>query len=240
MEKRIKLLLVEDESVLAAVIIESLEKEKIEVRYASDGHSGLELYKSYNPDICLIDVVMPEGDGIALVKGIRYRDAHTPLFLLSSKIETFDVLEGFKAGADDYLKKPFSMEELKARIYALVKRTKGFANSTNDDICIGSYVFNCMKQELTHKDEIKRLSQRESEILEILTSNGNITSSRKEILISLWGDDSVFNSRSLDVYMTRIRKHLIHDKNIRIVSIRGKGYRLAVQSPDLSLLNLEN
>lgn len=232
MKERIKLLLVEDDSILATTIGESFEKHKVEVRYASDGRLALELYKSYNPDICLIDIVMPEWDGITLIKGIRCYDAHTPLILLSSKSETFDVLEGFKAGADDYLKKPFCIEELKARTYALLKRTKGATNVNliDNEIYIGFYVFDNMKLELRYGAEIKKLSQRESEILNMLTQKENIVSSRREILIGLWGDDSLFNSRSLDVYMTKIRRYFIHDHKVRITTIRGRGYRLSVQA----------
>lgn len=232
MKEIIKLLLVEDERILARIIVESFEKEMMEVRYASDGSVGLKLYESFNPDICLIDIIMPELDGITLVRKIRCRDSQTPLIFLSSKSETLDVLEGFRAGADDYLKKPFCMEELKARTYALLKRANRVVNPnlTDNKIKIGRYVFENAKQELRYRGEIKKLSYRESEILNILTNTRNIIASKREILMDIWGNDSIYNTRSLDVYMAKIRKYLIRDKNVQIISIRGKGYRLSVQA----------
>lgn len=245
MKQQIRLLLVEDETVLAGVVKETLEMKGFEVIYAADGQEGWQLYRQHQPDVCVIDVMMPRKDGLTLVQEIRATDTQTPLIFLTAKSEVQDVLKGFHAGADDYVKKPFSMEELILRIHALLKRTLAssatIAPTTSSvstasttsaagqgQIRLGSYLFDYPRQELHHSGETRRLSQREADLLKMLADNVNNITSRKDMLLSIWGDDSFFNARNMDVYITRMRKYLQQDGNIQIVNVRGRGFKLLV------------
>ncbi|WP_293309459.1 response regulator transcription factor [Pedobacter sp. UBA5917] len=226
MTDQIKLLLVEDEPVLAAIIKETLEMKGFEVAHAINGVDGATEFQRFKPDLCVIDIMMPQKDGLSLITEIRIANNHTPLIILTAKSETQDVLKGFNAGADDYIKKPFSMEELLMRIQVLIKRTKARQPVQNDQLYLGNYVFVPNRQELHYGGEVQRMSQREADILKRLATNLNQITERKEMLIELWGDDSFFNTRSMDVYITRLRKYLSHDANVQIVNIRGRGYKL--------------
>lgn len=228
MKQPIRLLLVEDETVLAGVVKETLEMKGFEVIYAADGQEGWQLYRQHQPDVCVIDVMMPRKDGLTLVQDIRAIDTHTPLIFLTAKSEVQDVLKGFHAGADDYIKKPFSMEELILRTHALLKRTLAPATPpvNRQQIRLGGYLFDYPRQELHYGGEIRRLSQREADLLKMLADNVNNITSRKEMLLSIWGDDSFFNARNMDVYITRMRKYLQQDESIQIVNIRGRGFKL--------------
>ncbi|NSL85945.1 response regulator transcription factor [Chitinophaga solisilvae] len=230
MSLHIRLLLVEDEEILAGVVAETLEMKGFEVMKAANGVQGLELYHSFRPDVCIIDVMMPKKDGLTLVQEIRATDQHIPLVLLTAKGEVQDVLKGFRAGADDYIRKPFSMEELILRIHALLKRTMTapVQQTASDHIRLGMYVFDFNRQELHHGGSIQHLSQREAEILKMLADNRNNITPRKEMLLELWGDDSFFNARNMDVYITRLRKYLKQDESIQIVNVRARGYKLIV------------
>ncbi|NLR57716.1 response regulator transcription factor [Chitinophaga polysaccharea] len=230
MSQPIRLLLVEDEEVLAGVVAETLEMKGFAVAKAVNGVQGMELYHSFKPAICVVDVMMPKKDGITLVQEIRAIDNRIPLVFLTAKSEIQDVLKGFRAGADDYIKKPFSMEELILRIHALLKRSMVAPEQTpaTGQFRLGEYVFDHSRQELHHGNGMQRLSQREADMLKILTDNiGNITS-RKDMLMELWGDDSFFNARNMDVYITRLRKYLRFDNNIQIINIRARGFKLIV------------
>ncbi|TWF42909.1 DNA-binding response OmpR family regulator [Chitinophaga polysaccharea] len=230
MSEPIRLLLVEDEEILAGVVAETLEMKGFAVATAFNGVEGLELYRSFKPAICVIDVMMPKKDGITLVQEIRTIDNKIPLVFLTAKSEIQDVLKGFRVGADDYIKKPFSMEELILRIHALLKRTMNTPEqaSASGQCRLGEYLFDYSRQELHHGNGMQRLSQREADMLKMLTDNiGNITS-RKDILIELWGDDSFFNARNMDVYITRLRKYLRFDSNIQIINVRARGFKLIV------------
>ncbi|ASZ09748.1 response regulator transcription factor [Chitinophaga pendula] len=230
MSENIKLLLIEDESILAGVVRETLEMKGFEVAYAANGQEGWDLYRSFKPDVCVVDIMMPKKDGLTLVEEIRAIDTTTPLIFLTAKSETKDVLKGFHVGADDYIKKPFSMEELILRIHALLKRSRVVTPPPPpaDYLYLGAYVFDHQRQELHHGGEVQRLSQRETEILKMLADNANNITSRKEMLITLWGDDNFFNARNMDVYITRMRKYLRHDERIQIVNVRGRGYKLLI------------
>lgn len=230
MSQHIRLLLIEDETILAGVVKETLEMKGFEVAHAVNGVQGWELYRSFRPDICVIDIMMPKKDGISLVQEIRAIDTVTPLVFLTARGEIQDVLKGFQAGADDYMKKPFSMEELIMRIHALLKRTRiqPAAPATDGTTRLGAYVFDHNRQELHHGGDVQRLSQREADILKMLADNRNNITSRKDMLLTLWGDDSFFNARNMDVYITRMRKYLRHDPGIQIVNVRGRGYKLLV------------
>lgn len=230
MSQPIRLLLVEDEEILAGVVAETLEMKGFEVVKAFNGVQGLELYRRFRPDVCVIDVMMPKKDGITLVQEIRITDTKTPLIFLTAKGEIQDVLKGFRAGADDYIKKPFSMEELILRIHALLKRTMVMQEPSPvaGHLRLGEYVFDHNRLELHHGSGLQRLSQREADILKMLADNLNNITPRKDMLLDLWGDDSFFNARNMDVYITRLRKYLRFDNNIQIINVRARGYKLVV------------
>lgn len=230
MNGKISLLLVEDETVLAGVVKETLEMKGFSVMWAANGHEGMALYRSKKPDVCVIDVMMPKKDGITLVTEIRQTDTRTPIVFLTAKGEVQDVLKGFLAGADDYIKKPFSIEELILRLLALVKRSGILPELQAPDglIWLGSYLFDHLRQELRLGDHVQHLSQRESDILKMLADNRNGITSRKDMLLALWGDDSFFNARNMDVYITRMRKYLRGDESIQIMNVRGRGFKLVV------------
>jgi DNA-binding response OmpR family regulator len=224
MSQKIKLLLAEDEPSLAQIIKESLETREFNVYLAEDGVKALELYHLHNPDILVFDVMMPFKDGFTLAKEIREENKQIPIIFLTAKSQTKDVLEGFNHGGNDYLKKPFSMEELIVRVQSLLNRNS--LKTDTSKIKIGSYIFNHTKQTLEHKKETIVLTHRESELLYLLTQKKNEISDRSFILKKLWGDDDFFNARSMDVFITKLRKKLKNDENIQIVNVRGYGYKL--------------
>lgn len=224
MSQKIKLLLAEDEPSLAQIIKESLETREFEVFLAENGLKALELYHQYTPDILVLDVMMPFKDGFTLAKEIREENKQVPIIFLTAKSQTKDVLEGFRHGGNDYLKKPFSMEELIVRVQSLLNRNS--IKSSTEKIKIGTYFFNHTKQTLAHKKETIVLTHRESELLFLLTQKKNEISDRSFILKKLWGNDDFFNARSMDVFITKLRKKLKRDENIQIVNVRGYGYKL--------------
>ena len=222
MSQKIKLLLAEDEPSLAQIIKESLETREFEVFLAENGVKALELYHQHHPDILVLDVMMPFKDGFTLAKEIREENKQVPIIFLTAKSQTKDVLEGFSHGGNDYLKKPFSMEELIVRIQSLLSRIAIQSSS----IKIGNYNFNHTKQTLKCDENTLALTHRESELLFLLTQNKNEISDRSFILKKLWGTDDFFNARSMDVFITKLRKKLKNDENIQIVNVRGYGYKL--------------
>ncbi|GAA0562915.1 response regulator transcription factor [Chitinophaga japonensis] len=226
--KKIKLLLVEDEVILAGVVKETLEMNGFHIRHAENGQQGWEQYLSFRPEVCIVDIMMPRKDGISLVKDIRAVDEQTPIIFLTAKSETQDVIKGLQTGADDYMKKPFSLEELILRIKTLLKRAgQATAAKNNTGIfLLGSYTFDHNRQELRHTKEHIRLSLREADILKMLAERPNATTHRRNILLELWGDDNFFNARNMDVYISKIRKYLQHDPSVQLVNVRGLGYKL--------------
>ena len=224
MDKKIKLLLAEDEPSLGQIIKESLETRNFEVFHALDGEDAYTLYQKNTPDILVLDVMMPKKDGFTLAKEIRQENKHIPIIFLTAKSQTKDVIEGFEHGGNDYLKKPFSMEELIIRINSLLNRIKLSTNLEN--ISIGNYTFNHTKQTLAHNNQTQILTHKEAELLLHLTEKKNQILDRTFILNKLWGDDDFFNARSMDVFISKLRKKLKHDENIQIINIRGYGYKL--------------
>ncbi|SFM93342.1 DNA-binding response regulator, OmpR family, contains REC and winged-helix (wHTH) domain [Chitinophaga sp. YR627] len=227
--KKIKLLLVEDEIVLAGVVKETLEANGFQISHAENGQQGWEQYLSFRPELCVVDIMMPRKDGLSLVKDIRSVDEQTPIIFLTAKSETQDVIKGLQTGADDYIKKPFSIEELILRIKTLLKRTQPLqtaSNGNNGIYFMGTYIFDYNRQELRHEKEQIRLSLREADILKMLAEKPNITTHRKNILLDLWGDDNFFNARNMDVYISKIRKYLQHDPAVQLINVRGLGYKL--------------
>lgn len=224
MSKIIKVLLAEDEPSLGQIIKESLETRNFEVFHALDGEEAYEVYQTNLPDILVLDVMMPKKDGFTLAKEIRQENKHLPIIFLTAKSQAKDVVEGFEHGGNDYLKKPFSMEELIVRIHSLLNRVE--LKKNYDSISIGNYTFNYTKQILSFNDDIKKLTHRESELLFHLSQKKNEILDRSFILKKLWGDDDFFNARSMDVFISKLRKKLKHDENIQIVNVRGYGYKL--------------
>lgn len=227
--EKIKVLYVEDEPFLAKIVKESLESRKFSVRLLTDGRDVLTVFEEWLPDICILDVMLPYQDGFELGAAIRQRHATIPILFVTAKNETEDVLKGFAAGGNDYIRKPFSMEELVVRINNLLSMRKSSAAQPTDDIPIGTYVFSPQKLELSHTSiPTVQLSYREGQILELLCAHRNGTLERKHLLLSVWGDDSFFNSRNLDVYIRKLRTHLAADENINILTLKGVGYRFVV------------
>lgn len=226
--QKIKLLLVEDELTLAGVVKETLELNGFHIMHAPNGRLGWDAYLSFGPHACVVDIMMPQKDGISLVKDIRNVDEHTPIIFLTAKSETADVLRGLQSGADDYIKKPFSMEELILRIKALIRRAHGGPSThTSKGIYrIGQYVFDHNRQELKHESATIRLSLREADMLRMLAERSNTTTHRKSMLLELWGDDNFFNARNMDVYISKLRRYFRHDTSVQLINVRGQGYKL--------------
>ncbi|PWV53929.1 response regulator transcription factor [Chitinophaga sp. S165] len=226
-----KVLLIEDEWQLGQIVKDSLEMRGFEMLYAADGKEGLRLFQEHKPDVVVLDIMMPHMDGFTVTTEIRRQDKTTPIIFLTAKSQTNDVVKGFELGGNDYLKKPFSMDELIVRIKALLQRFKeaeaaSVSGAAADVIPIGQYMFNYTKQTLTRNNNTEFLSHREAEILRRLSENLNQVMERKTVLLDLWGDDSFFNARSMDVFITKLRRYLKDDPRVQIVNIRGVGYKL--------------
>ncbi|MBO9727023.1 MAG: response regulator transcription factor [Chitinophaga sp.] len=224
-----KVLLIEDEVQLGQIVKDSLEMRGFEMLYAADGREGLRLYQQEHPDVVVLDIMMPNMDGFTVTSEIRKQDKFTPIIFLTAKSQTVDVVKGFELGGNDYLKKPFSMDELIVRITALLKRfadNPGTREVEEGAVSIGQYVFNYTKQTLTRNNTVEFLSHREAAILQRLYNNKNEVMERKAVLLDLWGDDNFFNARSMDVFITKLRRYLKDDSRVQIVNIRGVGYKL--------------
>ena len=226
----INILLVEDESTLAMIIKDTLEGQGFHIRLAKDGEEGLQSFFREKPDVLVADVMMPRMDGFEMVRRLRKTDKRTPVLFLTARSAINDVVEGFELGANDYLKKPFGMQELIVRIKALLGR----AIRTEDSPArpevygIGAYVFTPRTQRLLHNGTETELSHRESEILRRLCEQQDQVVDMRAVLLDLWGDDTFFNQRSLHVFITKLRHKLAKDGRIRIVNVRGIGYKLIV------------
>jgi DNA-binding response OmpR family regulator len=221
-------LLVEDEVFLGQIVKDSLEVRGFQVHHATDGMQGLTLFLQQNPDVVVLDVMMPQLDGFTLAQKIREQNTHIPIIFLTARSQTVDVVKGFELGGNDYLKKPFSMDELIVRIKALLNRQPAASQPEKECYNIGCYTFDYPKQKLLIGSTVNVLSYRESELLKRLYQNRNQVLERTAVLLELWGDDSFFNGRSLDVFITRLRHHLKQDPQVQIVNIRGIGYKLIV------------
>lgn len=225
MNKRVTILLAEDEPSLGQIIKESLETRNFKVLLCENGDVALKVYKDEQPELLVLDVMMPKKDGFTLAKEIRLEDESIPIIFLTAKSQVHDVVEGFTIGGNDYLKKPFSMEELIVRINNLLDRNK--LQKTSNVLHLGSYTFDFPKQTLQFMDEDKvQLTHRESHLLFHLIKNKNDVLDRSLILKKLWGNDDFFNTRSMDVFITKLRKKLQQDETIQILNVRGFGYKL--------------
>lgn len=224
----IHVLLVEDERTLSMIIKDTLEEQGFCISTAFNGEEGLRMFHTEHPEVVVADVMMPRMDGFEMVRRIRQTDQQTPVLFLTARSGINDVVEGFELGANDYLKKPFSMQELIIRIKALLHKV--FVQKEQTTIFeLGNYLFHAISQQLTYAGISQELSHRESEILRRLCEHQNEVISTQSILLELWGDDSFFNSRSLHVFITKLRHKLSKDERIRIVNVRGIGYKLVIQ-----------
>jgi DNA-binding response OmpR family regulator len=225
--KKTKVLYVEDETFLAKIVSETLESRGYEVVLEEDGGKALQKFSEAKPDVCVLDIMLPNKDGFTIADEIREKDTEVPIIFLSAKSQTADVVSGFKTGANDYIRKPFSIEELIVRIENVL-RNKTTVVEDLDEVLIGAYIFNMKRQTLNHPAEQRKLSYRESELLKLLYENRDKIVERSEVLTLLWGSDSFFNSRTLDVYITKLRGYLKHDPAIEIITIKGIGYRFVM------------
>lgn len=224
-----KVFYVEDEVFLAKIVKESLESRGFEVIMESDGGKAIASFKKSQPDICVLDVMLPNKDGFEIADEIREINEEIPIIFLTAKTQTEDVVKGFTIGGNDYIRKPFSMEELIVRIQNLLRINKEQPKKiTGDSVSIGKYHFQLNRQVLNNGKEDRKLSYRESELLRLLYENRDKIIDRKDILNLLWGNDSFFNSRNLDVYITKLRSYLKEDPALEIITIKGIGYRFVV------------
>jgi len=229
MEKKIRILLAEDDENLGPLLTEYLIAKGYDTELFKNGEVALKGFKKNIYNICILDVMMPKMDGFTLAKEIRMTNSKVPFIFLTAKTLKDDVLEGFAIGADDYITKPFSMEELLFRIKAIVRRANIETEVSNQEkYYIGNYLFDAKKQILSINDKQQKLTTKESELLKLLANNINNILERNFALKTIWEEDSYFNARSMDVYITKLRKYLKEDDKIQILNIHGKGYKLIV------------
>lgn len=225
MNRQTTILLAEDEPALGMIVKESLETRGFHVWLCDNGEKAFSVYKEFKPELLVLDVMMPKKDGFTLAKEIRTIDREIPIIFLTAKSQTHDVVEGFSIGGNDYLKKPFSMEELIVRIHNLLNRSA--LEKSKELYTIGNFAFDFPKQILTYNtDEPIQLTHREAHLLFHLIKNKNQVLDRSVILNKLWGNDDFFNARSMDVFITKLRKKLKKDGSIQILNVRGFGYKL--------------
>lgn len=224
---RVRILLAEDDSNLGILLKNYLTAKNHETSLYINGKQALEAFRNKLYDLCILDIMMPEMDGITLATEIRKSNPDIPIIFLTAKNQQEDILEGFRSGADDYITKPFSMEELIYRIEAILRRTTGGAAGKKEEFyTIGHYHFDPLKQNLSIKDQSVKLTTKESELLELLCRNENLILERNFALKTIWIDDNYFNARSMDVYISRLRKYLSKDATVKIVNVHGRGYKL--------------
>ncbi|RKD96098.1 response regulator transcription factor RprY [Marinifilum flexuosum] len=225
--EQVKILLAEDDANLGLLLKEYLIAKNYNTTLCEDGDKAYDEFLKNPYDLCIFDIMMPHRDGFTLAKDIRLINSEIPIIFLTAKSMKEDVLEGFKLGADDYMTKPFSMEELLVRIEAVLRRTSGVKPENNqEEFKLGRYTFDAKKQYLVDGDETIKLTTKESELLKLLCNNVNKVLERNLALKTIWSDDNYFNARSMDVYITKLRKHLKEEPNIEIINVHGKGYKL--------------
>jgi two-component system, OmpR family, response regulator len=229
-EKRTRILLAEDDSNLSMLLEEYLNLKGYDVTLFNNGEDALEGFRENEYDICLLDIMMPKMDGFVLASRIKKINPETPIIFLTAKSMKEDKIEGFNIGADDYITKPFSMEELLARIKAVLRRTKISNDVEPISYQIGNFYFDYDKQTLKINDEVTKLTTKETELLRLLCKHKNKVLEREVALNAVWGNDSYFNARSMDVFITKLRKYLKADENVQIINIHGTGYKLLVSN----------
>lgn len=226
MDEKLSILLCEDDENLGMLLREYLQAKGYSAELCPDGEVGYRAFLKSKFDVCVLDVMMPQKDGFTLAQEIRAANAEIPIIFLTAKTLKEDILEGFKIGADDYITKPFSMEELVFRIEAILRRVRGKKSKESNFYKLGRFVFDTQKQLLTIDGVQTKLTTKESELLALLCAHANEILQRDFALKTIWIDDNYFNARSMDVYITKLRKHLKADDSIEIINIHGKGYKL--------------
>ena len=226
MEERQRILLCEDDENLGMLLREYLQTKGYIAELCPDGEAGYRAFQKNKFDLCILDINMPKKDGLTLASDIHTLNTEVPIIFLTAKTLKEDILEGFKKGADDYITKPFSMEELVMRMEAILRRVRGKKNKESSVYHLGKFTFDTQKQILAYGDEQTKLTTKESELLGLLCVHANQILQRDFALKTIWIDDNYFNARSMDVYITKLRKHLKADPEIEIINIHGKGYKL--------------
>lgn len=230
MNTKANILYVEDDSSLSFVIKDNLEENGYTVVHCTDGESAWQQFMKHTFDLCLLDVMLPKKDGFALATQIRKKNALIPIIMLTAKNMDEDKIHGFKTGVDDYITKPFNMQELLLRMEVFLKRTKIDANVFPSEVTIGSIVFHYEELELQTLEGVIQLTQKEADLLKYFCLHVNQTLKREDILLSVWGKDDYFLGRSMDVFITKLRKHLKADPSIEIQTIHGKGFKFLVKA----------
>jgi DNA-binding response OmpR family regulator len=226
----ITILYVEDEVFLGKIVKESLQSRGFSVYMETDGAKAFDVFKKIQPHVCVLDVMLPNKDGFEIAEEIRAVNTQVPILFLTARTQTGDVVKGFTIGGNDYIRKPFSMEELIVRIENVLRKKEGKPIAVSaDTVQLGKYQFYTNRQLLVKDAAEKKLSYRESELLKILYENREGIIDRKNILTLLWGNDSFFNSRNLDVYINKIRSYLKEDDSLEILTIKGIGYRFVIE-----------
>ena len=228
MEEKTRILLCEDDENLGMLLREYLQAKGFEAELYPDGDQGYKAFLKGKYDLCVLDVMMPEKDGFQVAQEIRNVNSEVPIIFLSARALKEDILSGFKIGADDYISKPFSMEELVFRIEAILRRVRGKRDKDITMFRLGKLTFDTQKQTLMNGNKSTKLTTKESELLTLLCNHANEILERNYALKTIWIDDNYFNARSMDVYITKLRKHLREDPSIEIINIHGKGYKLIV------------
>ncbi|HBF87731.1 MAG TPA: DNA-binding response regulator [Bacteroidales bacterium] len=224
---KIKILVAEDDPNMGLVLKEFLKAKGFEITLAVNGKEAYEKFCSDTFDFCILDVMMPIKDGFTVAQEIRKADKNVPIIFLTAKSMKEDTIKGLKVGADDYMTKPFNMEELILRINAILRRTSEVSEiKDKNNIQVGKYLFNYNQQFITKDDETQKLTSKETELLYILAINAFQTVERSAILKKIWGDDNYFNGRSMDVYIAKLRKYFREDETVEIMNIHGSGYKL--------------
>lgn len=226
--EKIKILLCEDDENLGSLLREYLQAKGYDAVLMPDGEAGYHSFMNEKYDICILDVMMPKKDGLTLASEIRKVNGVIPIIFLSAKSMKEDVLNGFKVGADDYITKPFSMEELLLRIEAIMRRVSNRKNCNTNEFHVGTMIFDSQKQTLTTGEKVQKLTTKECELLLLLVQNANNILERNYALKAIWVEDNYFNARSMDVYITKLRKLLRDDPEVEIINIHGRGYKLIV------------
>lgn len=224
------ILLAEDDPNLGLLLSEFLKKKGFEVSWAQDGDQALDFFVKGSYDLCILDVMMPKKDGFSLAKDIRATHLDVPIIFLTAKSMEEDTLQGFKVGADDYLTKPFSMDVLVARMEAVLRRMKSDKSlpALADEIQLGSFTYFPAKMRLVFQGNEQKFTPKENELMKLLCENLGRPVSRSYALKLIWGDDTYFNARSMDVYMTKLRKLLKEDPRVQLINLHGEGFRLSV------------
>ena len=228
MEENVKIMLCEDDENLGMLLREYLQAKGFSAELFPHGEAGYRAFMKQKYDICILDVMMPKKDGFTLAQEIRQANGDVPIIFLTAKLLKEDILEGFKIGADDYITKPFSMEELVFRVEAILRRVRGKKTKESSVYKVGNFTFDTQKQLLVIGEKQTKLTTKENELLALLCSHANEILQRDFALKTIWIDDNYFNARSMDVYITKLRKHLKDDPQIEIINIHGKGYKLII------------